>query len=173
MFTVLCRHAILIEKALKYFYMLQESHILCKHGNILLFLTLKENTISNIFTIYSYNTYCRNTYPKGRALMKMYGVVPQTKRGSRSLKQIAHHLCVQSVPNIINMFSSNLTKKREEITISNNDMINMFTEFYCGWRGFRLFVWRLGERSMTGLQKGSFVLQQPFVYNSVHLSSKQ
>jgi len=25
-------------------------------------------------------TYCRNTYPKGRALMKMYRVVPQTKR---------------------------------------------------------------------------------------------
>ena len=57
--------------------MLLESLILCKHGNILLSLTLKENTISNIFT----NT-CRNTYPKGRALMKMYRVVPQTKRGN-------------------------------------------------------------------------------------------
>ena len=29
-----------------------ESLISCKHGNILLSLTLKENTISNIFTIY-------------------------------------------------------------------------------------------------------------------------
>ena len=29
--------------------MLQESLILCKHGDILLFLTLKEDTISNLF----------------------------------------------------------------------------------------------------------------------------
>jgi len=26
-------------------------------------------------------TYCRNTYPKGRALMKMHSVVPHTKEG--------------------------------------------------------------------------------------------
>jgi len=31
--------------------MLQKSLNLCKHGNMLLSLTLKENTISNIFTI--------------------------------------------------------------------------------------------------------------------------
>ena len=43
---------ILIDKALKHFYMLQESLILCKHGNILLSLTLKENTISKIFTTF-------------------------------------------------------------------------------------------------------------------------
>jgi len=42
----------LIDKAMKHFYMLLESPILCKHGNILLSLTLKENTISNIFTIH-------------------------------------------------------------------------------------------------------------------------
>jgi len=50
MFTVDMR--IMIEKALKYFYMLQESLILCKHGNILLSLTIKKNTILNIFTIH-------------------------------------------------------------------------------------------------------------------------
>jgi len=27
-------------------------------------------------------TYCRNTYPKGRALMKMHRVVTQAKRGT-------------------------------------------------------------------------------------------
>ena len=43
---------ILIDKALNHIYMLKESLILCKHGNLLLSLTLKENTISNIFTIY-------------------------------------------------------------------------------------------------------------------------
>ena len=32
--------------------MLYESQISCKHGNILLFLTLKENIISNFFTIH-------------------------------------------------------------------------------------------------------------------------
>jgi len=42
---------ILIDKALKHFYMLWESLIVCKHGNILLSLTSKENIISNIFTI--------------------------------------------------------------------------------------------------------------------------
>jgi len=40
-------------------------------------LTLKENTILNIFAIY---IYCRNTYPKERVLMKMDRVVPQMKR---------------------------------------------------------------------------------------------
>ena len=34
---------IVSEQALKHFYMLKESLILCKHGNILLSLTLKEN----------------------------------------------------------------------------------------------------------------------------------
>ena len=43
---------ILIDKALKYIYMLYESLIVCKHGNILLFLILKENTSSKCFTIY-------------------------------------------------------------------------------------------------------------------------
>ena len=74
---------ILIDKALKHFYMLLESLILCEHGNILLSLTSKENTIS-FFLLYTC-THCRNTYPKGRALMKMYRVVPQTKRGDKSL----------------------------------------------------------------------------------------
>jgi len=36
-------------------------YVLCKHGNILLSLTLNENTISNIFT--TAYTYCRNNYP--------------------------------------------------------------------------------------------------------------
>mgnify|MGYP000430483117 CR=1 FL=1 len=40
---------ILIDEALKHLYVLQENLILCKHGNILLFLTLKKNTISNLF----------------------------------------------------------------------------------------------------------------------------
>jgi len=31
-------------------------------------------------------TYCRNIYPKGRALMKMNRVVPQMKRGNGVLK---------------------------------------------------------------------------------------
>jgi len=44
---------ILIDKALKHFYnMLQASLILCKHGFILLALTLKDYTISNLFTLY-------------------------------------------------------------------------------------------------------------------------
>ena len=52
MLTVYVDMRILIAKALTYFYMLQESLILRKHGNILLSLKSKENTISNIFTIY-------------------------------------------------------------------------------------------------------------------------
>ena len=40
---------ILIDKTLKHFNMLQESLILCKHGGILLPLTLKKNIISNFF----------------------------------------------------------------------------------------------------------------------------
>jgi len=43
---------ILIDKALNNFYMLQESLISCKHGNILVSLALNENTISIFFTIY-------------------------------------------------------------------------------------------------------------------------
>jgi len=50
MFTVLCRHAHSDCQALNHFYMLYESLILCKHGNIVFSLTLKENTIS-FFTI--------------------------------------------------------------------------------------------------------------------------
>jgi len=46
-------------------------------------LTLKENTISNIFTIYI----LRNTYPKGRALMKMYRVV------SITVNETHTHIC--------------------------------------------------------------------------------
>ena len=42
---------ILIDKALKHFYMLYSSIIICKHGYILLSLTLKENTVSNMFAI--------------------------------------------------------------------------------------------------------------------------
>ena len=57
--------------------MLSESLILCKHESVLLSLTLKKNTISNIFLLY---IHCRNAYTKGKALMKMYRVVPQTKR---------------------------------------------------------------------------------------------
>jgi len=41
-------------------------------------LTLKENTISNILLY----THCRDICPKGRALMIMYRVVSQTKRGN-------------------------------------------------------------------------------------------
>ena len=33
-----------------------------------------------IFLLY---TYCRNIYPKGRSIMKMYRVVPQTKSGNK------------------------------------------------------------------------------------------
>ena len=42
---------ILIDKALELFYVIGKSNI-CKHGNILLSLTLKENTISNMFYVY-------------------------------------------------------------------------------------------------------------------------
>ena len=52
MFTVYVDMRILIDKTLKHFYILYEILMLCKHGNILLSLTLKENTISNIFTVY-------------------------------------------------------------------------------------------------------------------------
>jgi len=54
MFTVYIDMRILIDKALKHFYMVWESLILCWHGNILVYVTLKENTISNMFTIYVY-----------------------------------------------------------------------------------------------------------------------
>ena len=50
--------SILIGKALKHFYMLQESLTLCKQGNIVLSLTLKENTISNFLQY----THYRNIY---------------------------------------------------------------------------------------------------------------
>ena len=40
----------LIDKELKDFYVLLESLIVCKHGNILLSLTFKENTMSNFIT---------------------------------------------------------------------------------------------------------------------------
>ena len=45
---------ILIDNALKHFYRLHESLIVCKHGhgNILLSLTLKEKTISNFYIYY-------------------------------------------------------------------------------------------------------------------------
>jgi len=33
-------------------------------------------------------TCCRNTYPRGRALMKMHRVVPQAKIGTYALKTI-------------------------------------------------------------------------------------
>jgi len=51
-------------------------------------LTLKENTISNILLY----TYCRNTYPKGRALMKMYRAVPITKIGNHPMTLNVHLL---------------------------------------------------------------------------------
>ena len=51
--------------------------ILCNHGNIVLFLTLKENTFQTLLLY----TYCRNTYPKGRALTRTYRVVPHSNRG--------------------------------------------------------------------------------------------
>ena len=50
--------SILIGKALKHFYTLQESLILCQQGNILLSLTLKKNTISNFLQY----THYRNIY---------------------------------------------------------------------------------------------------------------
>ena len=72
---------ILIDKALRHFYMLWESLLLYKQGNILLSLTLKENRISTIFTV----NILKKNLPKGRALMKLYRVVPQTKRGNSSI----------------------------------------------------------------------------------------
>jgi len=67
---------ILIDKTLKHFYILQENLILRKLGNIVLSLTLKENTISYVFT-----TYIHVEIPtqKGGVLMEMYRVVPQIK----------------------------------------------------------------------------------------------
>ena len=59
---------ILIDKALKHFYMLQESLILCKHGNILLSLTLKKKTIQTVLLY----TYCRNTYQQGSKHLQTY-----------------------------------------------------------------------------------------------------
>ena len=42
---------ILIGEAMQHFYMLWESLILCKHGNILLFLAYNKNTILNLLHI--------------------------------------------------------------------------------------------------------------------------
>jgi len=52
----------LIDKALKDFYVLLESLIVCKHGNILLSFIFKENTLSNFITVL---LYYRNTYQQG------------------------------------------------------------------------------------------------------------
>ena len=57
----------LIDKALKQFYMLQESLILCKHGNILLSLTLKKK-FKLVYYIHIHN--CRNTYQQGSKLLQ-------------------------------------------------------------------------------------------------------
>ena len=52
MFTVLCRHAHSYWQSIEAFvYGIGKSNV-TKHGNILLSLTLKENTISNSFAIY-------------------------------------------------------------------------------------------------------------------------
>jgi len=51
--------------------------MLCKHGNILL-STLKENTILNIFLLY---TYCRNTYLKGEHSWKCTELSLKRKEG--------------------------------------------------------------------------------------------
>ena len=89
MSTVLCRHAHFDWQNTEVFLYVIESHILCKHGNILVSLTLKENTISKSYTIY---IYCRDTYPKGKPLMKIYRVVPQTKRGNCATRI---HYCIR------------------------------------------------------------------------------
>jgi len=54
MFIVLCRLAHSDwQNTAAFIYVIGNSNIiLCKHGNILLSLTLKGNTISNFFTIY-------------------------------------------------------------------------------------------------------------------------
>ena len=67
---------ILIDKSISI--CLKESLIICTHGNVLLSLTLKKTQFQTILLY----TYCRNTYPKGRALMKMNRVIRQTKRGN-------------------------------------------------------------------------------------------
>jgi len=43
----------LIDKELKDFYVLLESLIVCKHGNILLSFIFKENILSNFITVYT------------------------------------------------------------------------------------------------------------------------
>ena len=63
MLTVYVDMRILIAKALTYFYMLQESLILCKHGNILLSLKSKENTISNSYAVYILYTHDVQSFP--------------------------------------------------------------------------------------------------------------
>ena len=71
MFTVLCRHAHSYCQSIEAFvYGIGKSNV-TKHGNILLSLTLKENTISNI-----------NTYPKGRALIKNVQSCPSNEKGN-------------------------------------------------------------------------------------------
>ena len=67
---------ILIDKALKHFYKVQESLILCKHRTILLSLTLKENTISNTFTIYILQKYL----PKRESTHKNVQSCPSNKK---------------------------------------------------------------------------------------------
>ena len=46
-------------------------------------------------------TYCRNTYPKGRVLMKMNRVVTQTKRGNANLNDLCKRtlLCLCMIAN--------------------------------------------------------------------------
>ena len=49
MFTVLCRNAHSDWQSTVAFFMLQESLILCKHGNISLSLSFKENTFQPFY----------------------------------------------------------------------------------------------------------------------------
>ena len=83
MFTVLCRHVHSCWQSTE--------AILCKHGNILVsFLNIKGKNNFKHFLLY---TYGRNTYQKGTALMKMYRVVPQTKRGNYHVATVCHMVC--------------------------------------------------------------------------------
>ena len=81
----------LVKDILIYFSLIVKQAI-CAYVNHARICSWNSPVLSNLrktqFQTFLLYRYCRNTYPKGRALMKMYIVVPQTKRGNSCLRTI-------------------------------------------------------------------------------------
>ena len=90
MFTVLCRHVHSCWQSTEAFlYVTGKSNIVSTWKYIIVLHIKGKNNFKH-FLLY---TYGRNTYQKGTALMKMYRVVPQTKRGNYHVATVCHMVC--------------------------------------------------------------------------------